>query len=225
MKNKIIFFSTLLLLLFSKEALAADYKVWFNFESNSYIPPSFSGKNIPAKLAEANVFLEVLKDGRPLDLSKNKISWYLNNSLKSSAVGQNIFNFKDESSISIKNSVRAIISGVKEDGGSLTGEIDIPISAPLLILTPPAFLEAGKENSITATPFFFNVSSLNNLIFSWRVNSEEVLENSNGRPDALSLFIEESSINNQPVLVSVSAVNKTNILEKASVFIKIFKKQ
>jgi len=225
MKNKIIFFSALLLLLFSKEAFAADYKVWLNFESNSYVPPSFSGKNIPAKLAAVNVFLEVLKDGRPLDLSKNKISWYLNNSLKSSAVGQNIFNFKDESGISIKNSVRAVINNIKENGSSLTEEIIIPISSPLLVLNAPAFLEVGKENLITAAPFFFNVSSLKNLIFSWRVDGKEVSENSNNRQDALSLFIDENSINGQPVLVSVSATNKINILEKASAFIKIFKKQ
>ncbi|MFA6992740.1 MAG: hypothetical protein WC269_05715, partial [Candidatus Gracilibacteria bacterium] len=110
------------------------------------------------------------QDGKLLDVSKSIIEWRKNRERIQQGTGQ-----KETVVVFSENDATNFISvSVEWNGGTIEKSITIPVTKPKLILELPyanSVVPKNTDISITATPYFFNAKSFNDLSFSWQIGA------------------------------------------------------
>ncbi len=213
----------MIFVLLSSEALAQNKndntQIILTWQANNFYPADYRGKAMATQGTPVTVSAEIFINNKPIDLSQAVFTWYVDDEIKNS--GQNLkeITFAAEKPEGDSHFVRVT---VKVGGRDLETSIRIPVSKHLIILETPypdQLVRTEIKTQIQALPYFFNISSLADLNFSWQVN-EKNLET--GNDNRLILNLGEPKTNEQrEIQIHVSVQNQRNQLEFAEMRTKL----
>ena len=186
--------------------------VTWDAESGSE-PSSFVGKTMPTANSLINVSFEVIDGGKPADLSKQTIYWYLNNRLIENRVGTQLITITAPSRAPSILELKIELPAYR--GGLLLKTIRIPIAAPQIVIEAPypGGEVAGRTIAVKAVPYFFK-AGVSELNFRWAVNGSapENVEN----PAELKVNLSPDAPIGSSVGISLTVSNPKNPDESAS---------
>lgn len=170
---------------------------------------------MPNKNSSLSVAAALVDGGKMTDLSKYEVRWFLNNAKVAGGVGLTKTNFPlSLVSSRSRHELRAEIINYKRQ--KIAGSAAVPVASPQVIISAPLFNFKLANSSVvlTARPYFFSVSSLNELLFNWRAGREET----SGR-GANSLELSASGGESGSALsVSVEVRNENEIASASAKF-------
>jgi hypothetical protein len=143
---------------------AASEKMVLTWKTETWVPPFYLGKALPVGNSKVNIALLLLNKNKPVDLSKHKIRWYVNNQLRQSGLG--IINFSLTAPFTSNQSllVRAVVENYNDE------EWNQFISIP--VIRPEAVIDASQVNKLRPLAYFFNIDSAEKLKISWADNPQ-----------------------------------------------------
>ncbi|MDP3956497.1 MAG: hypothetical protein Q8P97_00695 [bacterium] len=181
----------------------------------SFTPADFAGKVFPTEKTVIDASFELLRNGKFVDLSGKRVMWLVNGNELGEGTNKKSITFKNYGygSSAINMDVRVFDFG----GATLAYSFTIPATTPRLVIVSPYDKNnlTEKNLNVTALPYFWNITSLNELVFSWSVNSVSP-EGSVGTPDKLSVTIPGDTPAGTKIAVNVSAQNLSSSFEAAS---------
>ncbi len=138
----------------------------------SYIPPSYVGKALPSYGSNITASFELVSQGKILNIQNETIYWYLDDNLIGGGEGIQSITFPPIGAA--PDSLELKIQLPDYAGGYLTHTIEIPFVTPQVVLYSPFPGSKFSTNPLTisALPYFFNVSSTSNLSYTWAVNGQ-----------------------------------------------------
>jgi P pilus assembly chaperone PapD len=140
--------------------------------NGSYIPSFYQGKALPSYGAKVTASLELISNGKILNLSNQTIYWYQNDVLLGGGVGVQQITFSLFGAP--PNSVTLDVELPQYATGYLAHSIQIPFVDPVAVIDAPYPNSEFSTNpvALTAIPFFFNTASASNLTYTWSVNGQ-----------------------------------------------------
>ncbi len=184
----------------------------------NYVPSDYLGKTFPSQSSSVEIGLDVIDKGRTVDLSKNIISWYSNNSQINSGVGMKTIQLTTSS---IQNEVvRVVIADY--NGTDLSDSFIIPVQKNEVVIsvkTPHTNIYRNRvmlsatSHLMEARPFFFNVTDLSGLNFSWRVNGQSATGDARNQNFFLLDLNTQGTPKETELNLSVGISNLSNQLE------------
>lgn len=145
-------------------------QILVNWQADSYVPPGYSAKALPAADSRITISVDVFDLGKRANLSTQKIYWYVNNSFLQGAPGMtritlNAPHIIGDSSIEVRVSL-------PDYAGGPAKTVTIPVVPPQAVIQTSATSLAASAAPFTlqAYPYFFNVQSPSQLQFSWLIS-------------------------------------------------------
>lgn len=175
------------------------------WKANNYAPSEYQGKILPAKGTAVNVSIELVEKGKLANLSAYEVRWFADDELQTAGFGMKNFNFEIDT-FTGKSSVLVKAEIINYRKTNLEKIILIPIAEPELTIT------RLDKNTFKALPYFFNVSTINDLGFIWSINdvsTSGLVE----EPDFLSLDLAKINAGTSLVL-NLLVENPENLMEK-----------
>lgn len=147
-------------------------QILLTWQALSYAPANYQGKVLPGPGSIITASVEIIDQGKIADLSKNIIYWYLDGSLVGSGVGKKTVNVRAPNRALQETEIMVQIPGYKR--GLLFKRIALLVASPLAVIEAPYAGRSFGSRSIAVkgVPYFFNVTDLSTLVFSWTVNGE-----------------------------------------------------
>lgn len=147
-------------------------RVILTWQANNFYPASYLGKPLPTQNTPVTVSLELVRDGALTDLSRANISWYVDNIFIQKGDGMKYFSFLTTKGQGNTHVVRALI--ILEDT-SYESFISIPITSyQTIIRHTPQHVRPQSTITLEILPYFFNISSIKDLKFSWKINNQSI---------------------------------------------------
>ena len=144
--------------------------VAISWSTNTYTPASFPGKKLPTSHSPITAWVTVFQNGKAVDASNYHFSWYVGSTLIQS--GQNLqkitFNAPKGTELILNLQAR-----VQDENGALSvANIQVPVINPRVAIEAnyPGKIVSGNSATVTALPYFFNISTPDSLTYSWQVN-------------------------------------------------------
>lgn len=184
--------------------------------SNSYAPSWYQGKVFPTTGSRVSVKFDFIDNGKVVDLSKNKIRWYVNDNLvinEANGSGITNYSFIDNDYVGSDTEVRISIPDYKT--GSLNYVLTIPVVSPEIVIKAPYSdkkISAGKA-TFEAIPFFFKIANPNRLSFRWTANNQSTGDSNS---QFLNLNIDPTTTKGVIFNIAVFAGNISDELEQVS---------
>ncbi len=205
-------------LFFPAFAFAAS-QFMVTWEADSYVPGWYSGKALPTRNSLIRVAFELIDNGKPVNLSKSIVRWYVNDELvrnEAHGLGITAYQFKTSDYPGNETEVRISIPNYK--GSSVDKILRIPVAHPEVIIQGGRMdgtLGRG-ETMFRGFPFFFNIRNLSNLRFAWTA-ANQGSEGSEDSPWDFSLSIPESVPLGTPIEIGLTAQNNASPLEMGNI--------
>ena len=161
------------LLLIVPQAHAANPQFLVTWKATgSYIPSAYIGKALPTYGSEITASLEMISNGKMINLSGQTIYWYLNSTLLGGGVGAQTITFPPLGEA--PNAMVLEVDLPNYNGAFLIDTVAIPMVEPQAVIYAPYPSGQFSSNPVTiaAIPYFFNIGSPDNLSYSWSVNSQ-----------------------------------------------------
>ena len=149
-----------------------------SWRADSTAPSWYLGKIFPTKGTAVEVSFELVDSGKPADLSKTVIRWYINDKLvknESDGLGIKYLKFIATDYPGQDAEIRISIPDYK-NLGPLDKIITIPIVKPQVVIVAPypdRNITAGKSVFETI-PFFFSAQDLSEIVYKWFVDNRAV---------------------------------------------------
>jgi len=143
-----------------------------SWRSYGYAPTWYSGKILATRGSWVDVSFELIEKGKPVDISKRKVRWYVNDDLRRNE--DNGLGIKNYSFIVDKlerGDIEVRIVVIDQNDEQQSGIVVIPLANPQVVVDAPysgSRVPSGT-NTFRAYPFFFNVRDLSRLSFNWSV--------------------------------------------------------
>lgn len=153
----------------------APPQIILTWQANNFFPADYQGKAAVTNRSSVNVAVELLKDSKLQDITNATIGWYLDNDLLDQGKGLKEVDFTATKTRGNFHSLHVII---KTDSDTTEATAALPVSDQKVVINNPSptkTVASGSKVSLQAIPFFFNVKSLGNLTFSWKVNESEAV--------------------------------------------------
>jgi len=184
-------------------------QVLLTWRAATYTPLRYAGKALPTVNSIINFSVDVLKDGAPVNLSKQDIYWYVNDELFSGGAG------KQRASL-LMNSVIVTPPEIRVQIGTLSKAIRLPIVYPEAVIETPYPNSRFTANTVHAVgaPYFFAASSPSTLNFSWSINGETASSREN--PADLTVTLNSDAPTGSTVNMGLVISNAQNSTEAAS---------
>jgi hypothetical protein len=209
----------------SNLATNPNFDFLISWRAINYVPSDYQGKILPSNGSAIEISFDVLDKGKFVNISNQNIEWSLNNNLIKSGIGLKTIRF-----VATNNNDQRINISIpqykdsKYQAADLGAVITIPLSSPKIVINAPypnKIMGLG-ENLFQALPYFFNISNLGQLQFSWNVNGAES-SNQTTNSDILRLT---ASSQGQAAIgtntsITVSAKNSVNQMEFAQSYINL----
>ena len=205
-------------------------------EAKSFIPPWYKGGGVVTAGSRIKVIAvpHFISDGARLDSKTLVYDWKIDGETRGdlSGRGRQSLVFKAPA---ISSAVTEISVKISSPQGNIESEARtfVETRSPELLFYERRPLEglissealsvrtitAGSRLEIEAVPFFANISSLKELVFSWKFDGAEVLPN----PREPNLFVVKSETGNSgQAFIETAAKNLKNILEEVSASFYVF---
>jgi hypothetical protein len=172
--------------------------------ARSYIPPSYSGKALPNQSSAITASVEAFTNGVRGDLSTVTVYWYLNGVLLGGGPGVRSMTFNPFGGGGSQN---LRVQATDYPGGLLITSVSIPVVTPQIVVEAPYAGGVFSVNPllVRAVPYFFNITSANQLGFAWTVNGQTTGNAEN--PDQLQVSLAPGTQSGSTIAVSVAATN------------------
>lgn len=192
---------------------APQREIILSWRALNFFPANFEGKALASPFSPILVGVEVVENGKFVDVSKDQILWRLDNKFLQSGIGLKEVIFRTQKNNGDFHIVQVSI-GKNGDGGEES--MLIPVSSQAIVVELPYqgnSIAPDVENTIKAIPYFFNIQTLNELSFFWQINSIKKGGNSN---NTLILKTGVPQVKSQNIIeITASAQNNENPLEFA----------
>jgi len=173
--------------------------------TGSYTPSFYQGKALPTYGSNITASLELVSQGKLIDLSQQNIYWYTNDVLVGGGTGTQQVTFPPLGEA--PNSMTLRVTLPNYSSGYLIHEVQIPMVEPVAVLYAPypngQF--SGNPLTIEAIPYFFNVPSASNLTYSWSVNDQSGPSAEN--PESAVITLPQGAQSGTALDVSLSITN------------------
>ncbi len=148
----------------------APGELLMTWHTNTYIPPTFLGKALPVPFSTVTVSVEAVRNGRTASLVGETVRWYVNEHLMAAGAGLQSFSFSIPPDGIGPFDVRVELPDATVEPTVKT--ITIPVVRPgAVIIAPfPGNTVRSSVASMHVVPYFFNVTTARDLLFSWTVN-------------------------------------------------------
>lgn len=176
--------------------------------TGSYIPSFYQGKALPTYGSQITASLEIISQGKIVNLSNQTIYWYLQDTLIGGGVGVQTLTFpplgEPPSSLQLKVELPYYASGY------LIHTIDIPMVKPEAVIDAPYPSGQFSQNPVTLTalPYFFNTSAPSNLSYVWSVNNQQGSNTEN--PETAQITLPQGTASGATLAVSLSITNSND---------------
>ncbi|PIT93217.1 MAG: hypothetical protein COU06_01205 [Candidatus Harrisonbacteria bacterium CG10_big_fil_rev_8_21_14_0_10_38_8] len=167
--RKLIISLILVVTLLPSLALALT-ESYIHYEAEVFTPSSFTGKKKVVNNSRVNLLLQVFRDNRLVNLSDYYIQWNLEGKAFLGAIGLDTASFSGPGLTRSSYEIEAVIRGYYPDGKNLKTSISIPVFTPLVTLS--------LDNPVKASVYFYNIKSIEDLIFSWKAKGKEIVKGS-----------------------------------------------
>jgi hypothetical protein len=144
-----------------------------SWQADSYVRAWYQGKALPSAGSQVKVSVELVDNGRLVDLSKQEIRWLINSRDAKSGIGLQTITFNVDS---IRQAQKIIVTIANYKGSNINHLVTIPRVQPEVVITLPALnqeISAGLHR-IRGLPFFFASTDIGDLRFSWSANGENL---------------------------------------------------
>ncbi len=171
----------------------------------SYVPPKYAGKALPNQESKLTASLELLSNGKPVDLSGQTIYWYLNNTLIGNTTGEQHIIFSPFGTAPAFLTLKAELPNY--NGNLLIQQIQIPLVNPKAVIEAPHPTGQFSENPITlqGMPYFFYVSDPAALSYLWSVNGQTATAAEN--PQTLKINLDPATPSESTFSASLTITN------------------
>ncbi len=184
---------------------------FITWQANNYYPADFSGKAMATNGTSIGIAINLVENQKIQDLSQMVITWYSDGGFLSQGTGLNQINFTVTKTSGDSQSIRA---DIQTSSGVISSSVSIPIVSPEVVVVNPYANQAISKSSqvnLEAMPYFFNVKSFGDLIFSWTVGDKA---QTGGNDNELSLTMDPTS--QGTISVAGRADNRNNEFESAT---------
>ena len=177
----------------------------------NYVPADYQGKSFPINSTYVEASFDLLDNNKIVNLSKNQITWTLNNTDIKSGLGAKSAKFLNAG---VDQAVRV---SVDYKDSLFETIISVPTTRPEMVIDSGVtgrYLSL-KDYTFAALPYFFNISNLGELSFNWTNNGKNI-SGSTENPGLLKLSFKSEGIPQQTnINISASVSNLGNMLETA----------
>jgi hypothetical protein len=208
--------SALFILFTASTAIAAGPQFLITWKATgSYAPSLYQGKVLPTYGSQITASLEIVSaSGNIADISGKTIYWYLNDTLLGGGTGVQRITFPPFGDA--PNAMTLKVELPNYNGSFLIHTVTIPMAQPHAVIEAP--YPAGQFSlnpvTVTALPYFFNVSSPNNLSYSWSVNSQTGSNSEN--PNMAQITLPAGTPAGTSFAVSLQVQNPTDATQAAA---------
>lgn len=190
----------------------AEPQLIISWQVANYTPDWYQGRRLPTpgNIVTATVDL-VDKNGRLVDLSKTQIYWYVNHAFVGGGLGLQDINTVVPDSVGGDMSIGARLPNYQDM--VILKTVSLPVIRPKAVIDVafPNGLIPSKTGILMAWPFFFSTTDPDSLVYTWKINDQEVKNSEN--PEFLKL----SSRGDSPIQVDVELSIRNSIrLESAN---------
>ena len=169
-------------------------QVIITWQANNYYPSDYQGKALATNFTPVSMSVELLKDGRLQDLSQASIGWFIDGKFINRAQGLKEILFTTNK---IEGNNYFIQVSIDLNQETFEGTARINIDSLQIVIENPhpnSTVQGGRSLIVQAIPYFFNITSLADLDFSWKINGEKI--STDGNQITLNLgAIQPNSIN------------------------------
>ncbi len=215
-KSLITVFLSITIFIVFQNARAQSLPIFLaSWKAYNFIPPGFIGKALPlAEGTPVEVAFEIIQNGKIVDISKNDVKLFANNKKKAEGFGVRRFRFVTDGSRAYEIKINVL-----DSRGDIQFEhrFVIPAASPEIAVSysyPRNTIKAGV-NVFQIIPYFFNISRINDLRFSWAVNGAAP-EATDKNPDQLEIAVPNDYPKNAAITISAAAQNNLRELEVAN---------
>lgn len=156
------------------EAQTATPQVLITWKAlQSYVPSFYPDKAMPSYGSPVMASVELLSQGKMLNIKSQTIYWYLNENLIDGGIGVQTITFLPYDVP--PNSLTLRVELPQYNGGTfLTAQTLVQTLQPVAVIDAPFPARQTGSNPITvsALPYFFNTAAAANLSYAWSVNGQ-----------------------------------------------------
>lgn len=174
--------------------------------TDSYIPSFYQGKALPSYGSNITVALElILPNGKLANLSYQPIWWYLDGTEVGGGTGVQEVTFPPFGTPPSTLSLNVTLP--QYPGGALGDKINIPFVNPAVTIGAPYPNGQFSVNpvSVTAYPYFFNVTSPSDLAYTWAVNGQTGTSAEN--PEVANVTLPQGTSSGTNIDISLTVQN------------------
>jgi len=192
------------------------------WSTNTFLNLGYEGRKIP--IPNSDIYLYILaKDAsnKIIDLENYLVAWYVDSEFLSGGVGKIKNQFKAEKAPGDYYLVTVEVFSPLNSSLIASKSINIPIGFPEVVINVPYYsFQSSLENLITALPYYFNVSSIDELNFNWEIKTNyETRKVKNEK----SLFLNlNEDFKNKYLEITVEAIKNNYPLERIKNKTKIY---
>lgn len=142
------------------------------WQAYNYYPSDYPGKAAATPNSQLLISAEMLANNRFVNLNDATVTWYVDNKFFQRGLGlkQIVLN-----SSKLTGDRYLIRVAIQRNGEILEETTIIPLRSPQVIIDssfPNNTVSGGRTITFQAVPYFFDIQSLGNLTFSWRINDQ-----------------------------------------------------
>lgn len=138
----------------------------------SYVPAAYPDKAVPSYGSPVVASVELLSQGKVLNIKSQTIYWYLNENFIGGGIGLQTVSFLPFDVP--PNTLDLRVELPHYNGVLLTRQVQVQTLRPVAVVEAPFPNGQTSVNptTVTALPYFFNTTAASNLSFSWSVNGQ-----------------------------------------------------
>jgi len=213
------------------QSQTSEINITLTWSTNTYTPFDYPGKALPVKGSVIEVAANI--DSQEVNPQELNYRWFLNKHLQTEQSGQakSVLGFPVKWTSENEQSIRVEIRD-KEENLLGSAYLDIGIVQPQVVIQPITNkgtlplessvssiikeyqISAEQETSFIAQPYFFNISSINELNFNWNLGGREASQISSDNPHVFILKIGQL-IQSIKQNLKIGVENKNNPLQRA----------
>lgn len=181
------------------------------WKTGTYVPSTYTGKALPIPHSPVTVSFDVIRDGKPVNLSQNLVYWYLDDELIQS--GRGIQQITVTAPEAPQRSMDVRVELPDYGNGSLLETVTIPVVQPKIVIDAPYPSGRFTANAfgLSAAPYYFNIHSPAELALQWIVNDAPV--SSDGDRTKLTVAMGDTAKPGSTFDVRLNAKNPRIFLE------------
>lgn len=217
------YFKIFLLILVAMTASAGTARAAGEFltswKAGTFVDAGYAGKILPTHGSRVSLAFELLENGKPADISKNEVKWFVDGNKFDSGIGKrmSILNLPILSTNESAN-IKILVRQYK--GADVEKFFTVPVAVPEAVIDSryPQNIIAAGLNTFTPLFYFWNTNKASNLLVSWTSGGEDS-QQLNGE-NVLQLSIPAGTANTQ-LRLAITAKNPEREFETANAEINL----